>query len=192
VRIKAAYQPFVFSKDAKRNVLKNLAHEPIPIQRANTSPAMNIEPCPHCYRKVIPMADGKCPSCGKKTADRTGVDPTRTLISIRTGDRLPLLCHNCATPTDRAKKFEVVSEPQDLTLEPIFGGGIARIFFSPFQRLAKMERIQKEIHLSVVLPTCRECALKIGDLTPRYIDFEDRRIDIIVHTDFKKAISQTR
>ena len=48
---------------------------------------MNIEPCPHCYRKVIPMADGKCPSCGKKTADRTGVDPTRTLISIRTGDR---------------------------------------------------------------------------------------------------------
>ena len=137
------------------------------------------------------MADGKCPSCGKKTADRTGVDPTRTLISIRTGDRLPLLCHNCATPTDRAKKFEVVSEPQDLALEPLFGG-IRTLLLRPLSVLAKMERTQKEIHLSVVLPTCRECAVKIGDLTPRYIDFEDRRIDIIVHTNFKKAISETR
>lgn len=136
------------------------------------------------------MADGKCPSCGKKTADRTGVDPTRTLISIRTGDRLPLICHNCATPTDRAKKFEVVSEPQDLALEPLFGGITG--LFRPLKLLAKMERIQKEIHLSVVLPTCRECALKIGDLAPRYIDFEDRRIDIVVHADFKKAISPTR
>jgi hypothetical protein len=137
------------------------------------------------------MADGKCPSCGKKTADRTGIDPTRTLISIRTGDRLPLICHNCATPTDRAKKFEVISEPQDLALEPLFGR-ITGVLLRPLRILAKIERAQKEIHLSVVLPTCRECALKIGDLTPRYIDFEDRRIDIIVHTDFKKAISPNR
>jgi hypothetical protein len=137
------------------------------------------------------MADGNCPSCGKKTADRTGVDPTRTLISIRSGDRLPLVCHNCAVPTDRAKKFEVVSETQDTTIQPGFSGLIGMLF-KPFKFLDTMERIEKEIHLSLVLPTCRECALKIGDLTPRYIDFEDRRIDIIVHTNFKKAISDTR
>jgi hypothetical protein len=151
---------------------------------------MNIEPCPHCYRKVIPMADGKCPSCGKKTADRTGVDPTRTLISIRTGDRLPLICHNCAIPTDRAKKFEVASEPQGTTRQPLFGG-ILWLLIRPVNLFAKMERIQKEIQLSVVLPTCRECARKMGNLTPHYIDFEDRRIDIVVHTDFKQAISQS-
>jgi hypothetical protein len=136
------------------------------------------------------MADGKCPSCGKKTADRTGVDPTRTLISIRSGDRLPLLCHNCAASTDRAKRFEVVSETQDTTIEPGFGGLIG-FLLKPFKFFDNTERTEKEIHLSFVLPTCRECALKIGDLMPRYIDFEDRRIDIIVHTDFKKAICNT-
>jgi hypothetical protein len=135
------------------------------------------------------MADGKCPSCGKKTADRTGIDATRTLISIRSGDQLPLLCHNCAAPTDRAKKFQMISETHDTIIQSGFGS-LIRMLFKPF--LDTTPRIQKEIQLSVVLPTCRECALKIGDLTPRYIDFEDRRIDLIVHTDFKKAIFATR
>ena len=66
------------------------------------------------------------------------------------------------------------------------------MLFKPFKFLDTMERTEKEIHLSLVLPTCRDCALKIVDLAPRYIDFKDHRIDIIVHTNFKKAISDTR
>src|SRR5690348_127239 len=41
---------------------------------------MNLDPCPHCYRKVIPMADGTCPACGKNTNDRSGTDPTKVLV----------------------------------------------------------------------------------------------------------------
>lgn len=62
--------------------------------------------------------------------------------------------------------------------------------FKPLFVLDRLERISKQVEVSVELPTCRECAGKVRKVEPKYIDFEDGRIDLVVHVDFRKAMEK--
>ena len=148
---------------------------------------MNIEPCPHCYRKVIPMGDGTCPSCGKNTNDRKGADPNKVLIGIRSGQALPSICHCCGVPTRTAKRLSAASEPQGTTIASGFGEFLAH-FLKPFGFIDSMERDNKTVEVSLVLPTCKQCARTVRNIAPHYIDFDAHRIDLVVHVEFKKAM----
>src|SRR4051812_47418227 len=118
---------------------------------------MKIEPCPHCYRKTIPMADGTCPSCGKNASDRKGTDPNKVLVGIRSAQRLPAVCHSCGIPTPATKRLAASSEPEDPPFSPGLGEFIAH-FIRPFGFIAKMERDKKTVKVSLTLPTCKQCA----------------------------------
>jgi hypothetical protein len=83
--------------------------------QTDTPRDMNINPCPHCCRRVIPMADGTCPACAKNTSDRSGTDPSKVLVGIRSGQRLPDVCHRCGTPTRTTQRLTVASEPRGTT-----------------------------------------------------------------------------
>ncbi len=148
---------------------------------------MDIEPCPHCYRKVIPMSDGTCPSCGKNTNNRQGADPNKVLVGIRSGQRLPGVGHSCGVPTRTTKRLSAASEPRDTTITSGLGEIIAH-FIKPFGLFDMMERNSKTVELSLVLPTCKHCARTVRDLAPHYIDFDAQRIDLLVHVEFKKAM----
>src|SRR2546423_13213540 len=100
---------------------------------------MSISNCPHCYRKVIPSADGTCPACNKNTNDSASTDPHKVLVGICAGNRLPPVCHRCGAPTRHAKTLAVASEPQDTTFAP----GLASLlisFLKPLAILSAMER----------------------------------------------------
>jgi hypothetical protein len=150
---------------------------------------MSIPTCPHCYRKVIPSAGGTCPACGKNTNDRGDADPYKTLLGIRSGARLPAVCHNCGLPTRKVKKFMVSSEPQDTTFSAGLGSLMAS-FLEVFSFLNKLERMNKTVQVSLRLPTCDQCSRTLKRITPHYIDFDDHRIDLVVHVEFKKALQQ--
>lgn len=148
---------------------------------------MSIAPCPHCYRKIIPMTDGTCPSCGKNTNDRAATDPHKTIIGIKPSDRLPPVCFHCGAPTQRTKRLSLSSEPQGTT----FGGGFARflaLLFKPFAFIDSMERMSKTVEISMRLPVCPQCWKGLRRITPEYIDFDDHRVDLVVHQQFKIAL----
>src|SRR5216117_3165470 len=141
---------------------------------------MTIEPCPHCYRKVIPMADGTCPSCGKNTKNLAGADPHKVLIGIRPGDRLPPVCFECGTPTQKTKNLDFEAEPQNAT----FGGSIGEFaarFLEAFSFIARFERLSKTSRIGIRLPVCRDCRKRLRRINPQHIDFEAHRVDLVVH-----------
>lgn len=150
---------------------------------------MTIEACPHCYRRVIAMADGACPACGRNTTDVRGVDLNRVLVSVRGRDLLPNVCHECGVATGGRKLVHAVSEPQGTTMAAGIGG-LMRFVFKPLFILDRLERYSKQVEVSVELPTCGECARKVRKVKPKYIDFEDGRIDLVVHVDFRKAMEK--
>ena len=135
------------------------------------------------------MTDGTCPSCGKNTTDRTGSDPTKVLLGIQSGQRLPAVCHACGVPTGNTQSLAVESEPQETTFAPGFASFIAH-FLRPFGFINRMERYNKTVELSLVLPTCEQCARVLSEVVPRYIDFDAHRIDLLVHVEFQKAMDQ--
>src|SRR5258705_6189901 len=146
-----------------------------------------IEACPHCYRKVIPMADETCPACGKNTCDKTGTDPHKMLAGIRPGDRLPPICFRCGAATERAKQLNLISEPQGTTFTSGFATFLAN-FMGPFRFINRLERLDKTVTLSLRLPVCRECWKGLREVRPEYVDFDDHRIDLVVHEQFKNAM----
>src|SRR5215510_14319343 len=108
---------------------------------------MDIEPCPHCYRKVIPMSDGSCPSCGKNTNDKAGTDPNKVLVGIRSGQRLPAICHSCGLPTQTTRKVAAASQPQDTALSAGATEFLSHII-KPLGLFSKMERNLKTVEVS--------------------------------------------
>jgi hypothetical protein len=121
---------------------------------------------------------------------RTGQAPIRTKFWSgfgRSGQRLPAICHACGIPTRSAKRLSAASEPQDTTIAPGVGGFIAHLI-KPFDILNMMERHHKTVVVSLVLPTCEQCARNLPNVTPHYIDFDEHRVDLVVHVEFKKAM----
>lgn len=135
------------------------------------------------------MTDGTCPSCSKNTNDTTGTDPTKVLVGLQSGHRLPAVCHACGVPTRSTKRLSVESEPQGTTFTSGFGEFIAH-FIKPFGFIDKMERYSKTVELSLVLPTCKQYVRALRRIAPHYIDFDAHRIDLFVHVEFKKAMEQ--
>ena len=150
---------------------------------------MSVPICPHCYRRVIPAADGFCPACGKNTNDRANTDPHRTLVGLQSGASLPPICHHCGAPTQSIKKLTVVSEPEGTAFANGLGQLLAHLF-KPFGFIVKIERLNKTTELTLQLPTCEQCARIARRITPHYIDFDAHRIDLIVHTGFKQALDK--
>ncbi len=109
------------------------------------------------------------------------------MVSIRGGSQLPAICHHCGAATERLKKIHLVSEAQGTAMGPLMGRLIG--YFIPFLGLFhRLESHGKSVELQLKLPTCARCARRVRDVAPRYIDFEEQRIDLIVHAEFKKAL----
>ncbi len=150
---------------------------------------MNLDLCPLCFRQVIFNGDGTYPSCGAGAEERATVDSSRVLVRIKPGKPLPEVCHHCGIFTRQTKLFFVSSEPQNTTITSGFAQTLVGLL-STLKILILMERTQKSIEITLRVPTCDWCALEIQEVKPHYIDFEDRRVDLVVHPEFKKAMSQ--
>jgi len=92
-------------------------------------------------------------------------------VEIRSGQRLPGVCHSCGVPTRTTKRLTAASEPQGTTFTSGIGEFIAHII-KPFGFIDGMEGYDKTVKLSLVLPTCKQCARVLRHITPHYVDFD--------------------
>ena len=71
--------------------------------------------------------------------------------------------------------------------------GLGTLFINlikPLGWINKVDVKNHKIELSLLVPTCEQCNVATKELTPHYIDFEEKRFDLIVHREFRRALER--
>jgi hypothetical protein len=145
-----------------------------------------IVECPHCYTDVLPMADGRCPSCLADTSAQSAEDGRFTKASLRHQAKwLPAVCVVCGMPTERTRRFSQRAKNERYGTNPARGtGGIGLILTWLFDYLSG--KMHQEIALEV--PQCEECHRRGRDFRVKHLDFDGRIATFIVHQNFRRAL----
>ena len=146
--------------------------------------------CPHCYGDVLPMTDGRCPSCLANTTAPPAEGGSFTKASLQhRAEGLPSVCINCGKPTPRRRRFSQRAKNERYATNPAQGGGgIGLLLTWLFDYVSG--KMYQEIFLEV--PECEECHQRGRDLRIHHLDFEGRVATFIVHRTFKQALEAAR
>lgn len=157
--------------------------------------------CPHCVRKVVPMRNGICPSCGQPLPDPTGSEPQRSDITVLGGQEFPAICFRCgqaSTQTQRIEKVEPLGlDTLELQLGSIaMGMGLLAVWFGflgfvglsliVFLLARRWLGFRSTRTVSVEIPLCRDCAGM--PLEAQHFDFNNKRMTLQVPEEAKLAI----
>ncbi len=128
---------------------------------------VNIE-CPHCYADVLPMADGRCPSCLADTTASPAGGGSFTKASLgHRAEGLPHVCMVCGKPTERKRRFSQKTKNERYATNPAQGdGGIGLLLTWLFDYVSG--KMHQEIVLEV--PQCAECHEQGRDLRVHHLD----------------------
>ena len=139
-------------------------------QLKNSSPIIE---CPHCYTKVIPLANNICPACRNDMSDLEGVDPNQVSLSIHESEELPSFCYSCNMYTER---YIRVSGDKESDLEVLLFG-----------------RSSPEATSNVIinLPQCEQCS-EIDEPKPVDVDYDHQKMTFVVHREFRERVFQLR
>ncbi len=145
--------------------------------------------CPHCYTRVLPSRSGQCPACGKNTKDAPlGSALPRTKITIREGTRLPAICYNCGTPTNRMK---TIRQGWQGAGDSWIGRAVALIMLilAPFWVLLWwLGRSPRPSSMRIRLPECAACS-RASTPNVEHTDFGAGEVTLVVHRDFRAAVA---
>jgi hypothetical protein len=147
--------------------------------------------CPHCYAKVIPSNDGRCPACSRNVNESTGRDPNLTAVIVRESDKQPGTCAFCDSPTSRfveiikSRREKGASSPVGsalLAFSILFSGALGLLMVL-FSRSGRHYRLR----LRMKLPQCDQCA-KQGKPEPVHADFYEGELTFVVHREFRRRL----
>ncbi len=154
-----------------------------------------VTECPHCFRRVVPHANGDCPACHRDINAPPAGDSARSRITINENTRFPDICCICGTPTSRCSKLvcsgqiaigapgtKTSSDPGFLTVA-LFGGIFARLALLCFGFGPREQGHMSDGMLIFRIPHCKVCS-KAGKLEAATTDLEHYQIALIVHRDF--------
>jgi hypothetical protein len=143
--------------------------------------------CPHCYTRIVPKSDGSCPACQKDTRDTTGLDLSRTSIQVSQGEMLPPICCGCGQQTSRTvvvyRKATPPGEPSTFV-----GAAVFWLLSWPLGIWLMLRGMANATVVEVKVPQCEVCARR-GSPEPRYVDFANARMTLIVHRNLKGAMA---
>lgn len=142
--------------------------------------------CPHCHARIIPRADGECPSCRRDTADVSGVDPDLASLLITHGASLPPVCIRCGDSTNSSSRVtRKVGPGSDF--------GVLRAAVSlvaqPALLALSLLSLGNPRLVSVRVPVCPACR-RGGGAEPLDTDFENHRMQFLVHRRFREALER--
>jgi hypothetical protein len=142
--------------------------------------------CPHCYTRVLVSAAGQCPACSKNTKDpRLGSAPPRTKTTIREGVRLPAICYNCGTPTDRTTTIRHRWQAAgDSRIVRAMAFWVAPGWVLLSWLLGRSRRPSMRVRL----PECVSCS-QVSTPTLEHTDFGAGEITLVVHKNFRAAMA---
>ncbi|HRQ23777.1 MAG TPA: hypothetical protein PLF42_10160 [Anaerolineales bacterium] len=129
--------------------------------------------CPHCYTKILPLADNTCPACQGDLSSLVGVNPNKVSFLIHESEELPFCCYSCGQYTEQEIR---VSGDQESILNKFFMGDI-----SP----------EDTSNVVIFLPQCEFCA-EAEDPEPVEVDYENQTMTFAVHTRFRDQMLQLR
>ncbi len=135
--------------------------------------------CPHCYARVVPKADGRCPACQKDMHDLAGVDPTRVSLRVAQGDVLPRVCCDCGQATDR-----VITVCRRTSARDEMSLGVRLLLLLSFNWGA-LSGSGGDV-VEVEMPQCDLCGSE-GRPEPEYVDFDNVRMTFVVHKNLRDA-----
>src|SRR5436190_505756 len=140
--------------------------------------------CPHCFGDVLPMSDGRCPSCFADTREPSADGGSFTKASLQhQAQGLPGVCLVCGVPTQQRRRFSQRAKNERYNTNA-HGGAIGLALTWLFDYLSG--KMYQEVILEV--PHCDECRRNGRDLRVRHVDFERRIVTFIVHRNFTAAL----
>ena len=129
--------------------------------------------CPHCYTKILPLADNTCPACQGDLSSLAGVNPNKVSFLIHESEELPLCCYSCGQYTEDEVR---ISGDQESILS----------------RFLLRDVLPEETsNVIIFLPQCQFCA-EIEDPEPVEVDYESQTMTFAVHTRFRDQVLQLR
>ena len=129
--------------------------------------------CPHCYTKILPLADNTCPACQGDLSNLAGIDPNRVSFLIYESEKLPPYCYSCNQYTEQEVR---VSGDQESILSRFLEGNVLP---------------EQTSNVIIFLPQCESCA-EIEDPEPVEVDYELQTMTFVVHTGFRDRAIQFR
>jgi hypothetical protein len=146
------------------------------------TPASEIVECPHCYTRVLPLANNICPACQNNIFDMQDVDPNQVSLSLHESEELPAFCYSCNQYTERHVR---VSGDKESDLEKvILGLGIL------FTRPSKRTEVGTT-NVIIYLPQCEQCG-EYNNPEPIDVDYERQTMTFIVQRGFHDRVFQLR
>lgn len=146
---------------------------------------MKIQECPCCFERIMPKNDNACPACGINVQFKSSESVTRTKASIKDIQKLPNICYKCGNESDlflifKAKKQDYKDSDSALPLKAYSTIGYLIYLI--------INKFVGDYFLKIKIPICRSCKINTRKIVPKYIDFENSRIDLIVHKNFKYGL----
>lgn len=140
--------------------------------------------CPHCGRKVLPVGDGRCPSCSGNT--RESSQSAFQFVVLHRGMSLPSVCVQCGAP---AEDWVRVNGRRRTDGEGWFISALV-VLLAPLWLLSILQRdlqgTRREVSLS--LPHCRRCKHRQPRIAPDRVNFEHDTMTFRVHHRFAAAL----
>jgi len=138
--------------------------------------------CPHCFARILPPSDGRCPSCRGDLS--TPKQLPLSTVRIRLGVDLPGLCVACGRKTPEMVRI-ARSKSEGGHAWPL---KLLALLASPFLFVATQGEFQaKKRELSVALPFCTACSAGGREPRPTFVNFERQEFTFVVHDDFASA-----
>ncbi|MCQ3936059.1 MAG: hypothetical protein DPW18_03310 [Chloroflexi bacterium] len=132
-----------------------------------------IVECPHCYTKILPLADNTCPACQGDLSHPVWMDSNRVSLLIHESEELPSYCYSCNQYTEQKVR---VSGDQESLLSELLTGDV-----SP----------EQTSNVVIFLPQCESCA-EMEDPEPVEVDYELQTMTFVVHAGFRDRVIQFR
>lgn len=141
--------------------------------------------CPHCLSRVLPMANGRCPSCQRDT--RAAKRSTSSKVTLRAGAPLPEVCVCCGDPA--AARVTVHETQSDGRLAwPL---RLASVLINPIlYAVAERDLTERRSEMDVELPICLLCRDTREPPKPSYANFARRELTFVVHDRFAAALAE--
>ena len=139
--------------------------------------------CQNCFTDVIPMANGRCPSCDELLSGKS--DGQFTKVAVSGSDPHAEVCMKCGSPTK--ERMRVRKKCRNPNFQP------AQDSISQHPLAVVLDFFAGKYHqvVEVTVPLCIACR-KAGKVQPNYIDFEAKRMIFVGHNAWRDNLVRLR
>ena len=149
--------------------------------------ASMLTECPHCFSDVLVKSDGSCPACLADVLNAFAIGANLGKISLRDGTtQLPTICAICGHETSRTISFVRRAPNGNFSSNPMTGGGVVGVVLTWV-----LDRIsgKSQYEIAIRVPLCQQCSASKRELRVKHLDFENGIATLVVHKQFKEALS---